>query len=47
MRFGGGAEAQARSEALYEGVAALTAADVADAVVYAASRPPHVQVGGK
>lgn len=44
VRFGGGPEAEARARSLYQGVGALTADDVADAIVYAATRPPHVQV---
>lgn len=34
-----------RAKAVYAGVDALTPADVADAVRYAVSRPPHVNVG--
>ena len=41
VRFNGDA---ARATALYEGLDALTADDVADAIAYAATRPPHVQV---
>jgi len=41
VRFGGDEE---RARALYDGIEALSADDVADAVVYAATRPPHVQV---
>jgi serine 3-dehydrogenase len=33
-----------RAAKVYEGVEALTAEDVADAVVYCATRPPHVNV---
>ena len=41
VRFGGDDE---RAEKLYEGLEALSADDVADAITYAATRPPHVQV---
>jgi 3-hydroxy acid dehydrogenase / malonic semialdehyde reductase len=41
VRFGGDRE---RAEAVYEGVTPLTGDDVADAVVWVADRPPHVQV---
>lgn len=34
----------ARANAVYEGVEALTADDVADAVLYCATRPPHVNI---
>ena len=44
MRFGGGASAEERAKELYEGIEALSAADVADAIAYAATRPPHVNV---
>ncbi len=42
VRFRGDAD---RAKAVYAGVDALTPADVADAVRYAVSRPPHVNVG--
>lgn len=35
---------QARADAVYEGVAALTAEDVADCIAWVASRPAHVNV---
>lgn len=41
VRFKGDKE---RAREVYTGLQALSAADVADAIVYAASRPPHVQV---
>ena len=41
VRFGGDDE---RAAAVYEGFEPLTADDVADAVWYVASRPPHVNV---
>jgi len=41
VRFGGD---QARAAAVYEGVDALTAEDVAEAIVWVASRPAHVNV---
>ena len=41
VRFGGDSQ---RAAAIYQGVDALTADDVADAIVYAATRPPHVQI---
>ena len=40
-RFEGDAE---RAEAVYRGMHPLTPADVADAVVYCATRPPHVNI---
>lgn len=40
-RFGGDQE---RSAAVYEGVEALTAEDVADAIVWLATRPAHVNI---
>jgi serine 3-dehydrogenase len=41
VRFGGDAE---RAAQVYAGVHALTPDDVADAVVYALTRPPHVTI---
>ena len=41
VRFGGDA---ARAAAVYEGVDALTAEDIADVIAWVASRPPHVNV---
>jgi NADP-dependent 3-hydroxy acid dehydrogenase YdfG len=41
VRFGGD---EARAGAVYEGVEALTAEDVADAIAWVASRPAHVNV---
>ena len=41
VRFGGD---EARAAAVYEGVEALTAEDVAEAVVWVASRPAHVNI---
>jgi NADP-dependent 3-hydroxy acid dehydrogenase YdfG len=41
VRFDGDAE---RADRVYEGLTPLTAADVAEAVVFAATRPPHVDV---
>ncbi|HMG28887.1 MAG TPA: SDR family NAD(P)-dependent oxidoreductase [Jiangellaceae bacterium] len=41
VRFGGDAD---RAEMVYEGLEPLTGADIADTVVWVASRPPHVQV---
>jgi NADP-dependent 3-hydroxy acid dehydrogenase YdfG len=39
VRFNGDAE---RAKKIYEGVIPLTAEDIAEALVWAASRPPHV-----
>ncbi|MGH8774209.1 MAG: SDR family NAD(P)-dependent oxidoreductase [Jiangellaceae bacterium] len=41
VRFGGDRE---RATGVYEGIEPLTGADVAETVVWVASRPPHVQV---
>jgi len=41
VRFSGDLD---RAAAVYEGVAALTAEDVADAIVWVASRPAHVNI---
>jgi 3-hydroxy acid dehydrogenase / malonic semialdehyde reductase len=41
VRFGGDAE---RAAGVYDGLEPLTGADVAETVVWVASRPPHVQV---
>ena len=41
IRFGGD---KARADAVYAGVDALTADDVADVVAWVASRPPHVNI---
>lgn len=41
VRFDGDAE---KAAAVYEGVDALTAADIADCVTWAVTRPPHVNV---
>lgn len=35
---------RSRAKQVYEGLTPLTAADVSDAVLYCATRPPHVQV---
>ena len=42
VRFDGDAE---RARAVYEGMSPLTPADVAEAIVFAVTRPPHVNVG--
>lgn len=41
VRFKGDAK---RAAAVYEGLDALTAEDIADAIFYCASRPPHVNI---
>lgn len=41
VRFEGDAE---RAAKVYEGIAALTGDDIADAVLYCATRPPHVTI---
>ena len=41
VRFGGD---QAKADAVYDGVDALTADDVADAIVWIATRPAHVNI---
>ncbi len=41
VRFDGDAE---RARAVYRGLTALTAEDVAEAIVFAATRPPHVDI---
>ena len=41
VRFGGD---QAKADAVYDGVVALTADDVADAIVWIATRPAHVNI---
>lgn len=33
-----------KAKKVYEGIDALTPEDVADTIVYVASRPPHVQI---
>jgi NADP-dependent 3-hydroxy acid dehydrogenase YdfG len=41
VRFGGDRE---KADAVYEGITPLTGEDVADAVAWAVTRPPHVDV---
>jgi NADP-dependent 3-hydroxy acid dehydrogenase YdfG len=41
VRFGGD---EARADAVYEGITPLSAEDVADAIAYVVTRPPHVDV---
>lgn len=41
VRFGGD---EARAAAVYDGMTPLTAADVAEAITWAVTRPPHMQV---
>lgn len=41
VRFDGD---EARAAAVYEGMTPLTAADIADAITWAVTRPPHMQV---
>jgi NADP-dependent 3-hydroxy acid dehydrogenase YdfG len=35
---------EARADKVYEGITPLTPDDIADAIVYCATRPPHVDV---
>jgi NADP-dependent 3-hydroxy acid dehydrogenase YdfG len=41
VRFRGNEQ---RAKTVYQNLSPLTGADVADAVLYCASRPPHVQI---
>jgi NADP-dependent 3-hydroxy acid dehydrogenase YdfG len=41
VRFGGD---EARADGIYEGITPLSAEDVADAIAYVVTRPPHVDV---
>jgi 3-hydroxy acid dehydrogenase / malonic semialdehyde reductase len=35
---------EARADKVYEGITPLTPDDIADAIVYCATRPPHVNI---
>ena len=41
VRFGGD---RAKADAVYEGTTPLTGEDVADAIAYVVTRPPHVDI---
>jgi NADP-dependent 3-hydroxy acid dehydrogenase YdfG len=41
VRFGGDTE---RAKQVYEGLTPLSAEDVADAIAYVVTRPPHVDI---
>jgi NADP-dependent 3-hydroxy acid dehydrogenase YdfG len=41
VRFGGD---RAKADAVYEGTTPLTGEDVADAITYVVTRPPHVDI---